>query len=617
MEDAKFKALSKPQQDVVRKIAAEAERQGVNPELVIAIAEAETGGKFSHLGKDGILTSSAGAQGLMQLLPSTVKLYNEKMQAGIDPESEDGNIRGGVFIIKDLLTKYKSPRNAVNLYNASPKANATFLKLYETDPDAAILSLPKETRDYALRISKNFNLDDDKETGLIPTEKEPSRYESYESEATKLRKEQEAQAEADKNKPPPPPQPKTLLDKASEAASEIDPEKAAIAGAAVNTILPMFTNPQVSPKVDTGKAVEANASAQDKLELARRDFQNKVPQGMFSLEETYRQNQDELERIKNEQRLAQEQLKQLPKIAPTIEAPSSPLTSETPSRTKAGASGASNWVRAMGEDVPEVLADQAENMRKDNPRGGQAIIDRDTAARQRQANLGLGDYGLIRTEGGVQLALPPTTVAERQADIDRQNQASQAELEQRTEQARIQQESQNRALEQQRLMNETILENLRQERAAVGQRQNILAGQTKTAAPLQSALNKAQNEAEIAQRKLARAQVQPSAAGRVLERVGVATTGSPKIGALPRAGVGAAAGYFGVMSYQEALARFKAGDTSEGVLKALQAGSAALAVLPPAGKKLTKIKGAGGLGMIGSYGYDFGRKYLKDDPSED
>jgi hypothetical protein len=612
MDDKKFQSLSAPQQQVVLKIAKEAERQGVNPELAIAIAEAETGGKFSHLGKEGVLTSTAGAQGLMQLLPSTVKLYNEKLNAEIDPLDEDSNIKGGVFILKDLLTKYKKPRIAVAMYNASPKANAEFVRQYETDPDAAIMSLRPETHKYSLRISKNFNLDDENETGLITAPKADP-FADYESESAKLKQEQDAQAEADKNKPP---QPKTLLDRASEAANELDPAKAALVGAGVNAIFPMFTDPKVSPKVDTGKAVEANASAQDKLELARQDFQDSVPQGMYSLEETYRQNQLELERIKNEQRLAQERLKGMPKAPPAIGDESLPMDSDAPSRTKAGASGASNWVRAMGEGVPDVLADQAANMRKDNPLGGQAIIDKDMVARQRQADLGLGDYSLTRTVGGVQLALPPTTVAERQAEIERQNQANQAELERKAYETKIQQETQNWIAEQQKLAHEEQLERLRQERVAAGQRQNILASQTRAAAPLQKALTKAEKDAELARRKLLRAQEQPNMAGRTLERVGIASTFPSKIGSAPRAITGGALGYFGVMSYQEALQRLKEGDTSEGVLKALQAGSAGLSLLPPAGKKMTQARGLGKAVVIPTYGYELGRSLLKERPDE-
>ena len=623
MDDKKFQSLSKPQQDVVLKIAAEAERQGVNPKLAIAVAEAETGGKFGHFDKDKVLTSPAGARGVMQIMPDTAQLYNKKMGAEIDPDDEDSNIKGGVFILKDLLTKYKSPRVAVAMYNASPKANAEFVKQYETNPDAAIMSLKPETRKYSLRISQNFNLDDDNETGLIGSQaepaKEPSRYETYESEATKLRKEQEAKDEEARLNPPPP-KPKTLLDSAIESANKIDPETAALVGAGANAILPAFTDPKITPKIDTGKAQEANLTAQDKLELARRNLENAVPQGVDNLEDTFRQSQGELERLRNEQRLADARLKGIPKAAPVIEAPapSSPFPQQVdaPSRTKAGDAGAVSWVHAMSDDVPEVVANKALNMRGDNPRGGQAIIDANMAAMQKQADLGLGDFGLTRTEGGVQLALPATTVAERQADIDRQAQANQLEVEQRAEQARIQQETQNRLLEQQRMMYEADLERLRQERAQLGQRHNVITGQTRTAAPLQRALTKAETDAEIASRKLARAQQQPNAAGRVLERAGVATTGSPKVGALPRAFAGAGAGYLGVMSYQEALERFKAGDTSEAVLKALQAGSAAAAMLPPAGKTMTKARGAGALGMAGTYGYEGVRRLLKDRPPE-
>jgi hypothetical protein len=270
----------------------------------------------------------------------------------------------------------------------------------------------------------------------------------------------------------------------------------------------------------------------------------------------------------------------------------------------------------MSDDVPEVVANKALNMRGDNPRGGQAIIDANMAAIQKQADLGLGDFGLTRTESGVQLALPATTVAERQADIDRQTQANQAELAQRAEQARLQQEPQAQQLEQQRLATEADLERVRQERAQLGQRHNVLTGQIKATNPYQSSLRRAQESYDAAADKLNLARQQPNAAGRVLERAGVATTGPSKAGALPRAFTGAGATYLGVMSYQEALERLKAGDTSEAVLKALQAGSAAATMLPPAGKGLTKARGAGALGMIGTYGYEGAKRLFKDRPPE-
>jgi hypothetical protein len=169
-------------------------------------------------------------------------------------------------------------------------------------------------------------------------------------------------------------------------------------------------------------------------------------------------------------------------------------------------------------------------------------------------------------------------------------------------------------MEQQRLANEADLERVRQQRSQLGQQHNVLTGQVKAVAPLQRALTKAETDAEIASRKLSRAQQQPNAAGRVLEGAGV---GSTKMGVVPRTITGGGLGYLGVMSYQEALARFKAGDTSEGVLQALQAGSAGAAMLPPAGKGLTKARGAGVLGTLGLGGYQAGRRLLKERPPEE
>ena len=436
--------------------------------------------------------------------------------------------------------------------------------------------------------------------------KSESPFEGYESESSKFKREQE---EAEKNKPPP------VVNPEDKQGGINAPEIGAIVGAGANLLFPPMTNPELPPKIDTSKAQERATEAADKLELARRNLQAVVPQGPENLEETFRQSQGELERLKNEQRLAQERLRALNRPPASVQAPApAPAPVEAPSRTKAGDPGAVNWVRSMAEGVPDVVAEQALNMRADNPRGGQAIIDADMAARQRQAGLGLGDYGLTRTEGGVQLALPPTTVAEREAEIARQAQENQAELERRAEETRVQQETQTRAAEQQRLAREAELERLRQERAAAGQQFNEVTGQRRTAAPLQRALTKAETDAEVARRRLARAQEQPNALVRPFEAAGVK---SAKMGALPRTVVGAGAGYLGVMSYQEAVARFNAGDTSEGVLKALEAGAAGAAMLPPAGKRLTRARGAGVLGGLGLGTYEAGKRLLKERPPEE
>lgn len=375
MDDATLLKLSPAQFGLIEKITKEAIRQGVNPQPAVAIAEAETGGKFSHYGKNGVLESPAGARGVMQIMPDTARLYNKKMDAGIDLDDEDSNIKGGIFILKDLLNKYKSPRNAVALYNASPKATATFLKMYETDPDAAIMSLPKETHDYSLRISKNFNLDDDKETGLIQSQgeeppKDESPFANYESESSKFKREQE---ERDRNKKP-------ETNPEDQQGGLTAPDIGAGAGAITNLLFPPMTKPETAIKVDTGKAKEANLTAQDKLDLARFNLENAVPQGTENLEETFRQSQGELERLRNEQRLAQERLKGIPKAPPIVEppAPSSPFPQVTREGRASGPkvegdSGTRNWmIQEAGQQhqLPEVILDAATGKSKDSPTGG-------------------------------------------------------------------------------------------------------------------------------------------------------------------------------------------------------------------------------------------------------
>jgi hypothetical protein len=420
-------------------------------------------------------------------------------------------------------------------------------------------------------------------------------FEGYESEAGKMKGE-----------------PITRTSSESQS-SESAPIVGGVIGAGVNAIAPPFTNPQVAPRIDTSKAEEAHRVAQDKLDILRQQLEHYAPTGVDELENQFHQSRQELERLKNEQRLAQERLKQKAPQAPAPVVTEVPTIPEVTPRTKAGDAGAVNWVHSMSDEVPDVLANQALNMRSDNPRGGQAIIDANAQAIQKQSDLGLGDYGLTRTAGGVQLALPPTTVAERQAEIDKQTQEQNAELAKKAEENRIKQEEARMDEELTRAYHERELERLRQERAQQGARHNIIAEQRKITTPIVRQVNKAQSDAEVTRRRLERASQQPSGVTRPLDVVGA---GSAKMGVVPRTIVGAGAGLAGVMSYQEALDRFKAGDTSEAVLKALEAGSAGAMLVPPATKGLQRIRGAGtiGAGTLGAF--ELGRRLLRDRPEE-
>lgn len=416
--------------------------------------------------------------------------------------------------------------------------------------------------------------------------KEPSVFENYESESSKFKKNQE---QIDSNKE---------VNPEDKQGGVNAPEAGAVIGAGVNALLPAFTDPRVSPKIDTGKAEEASLTARDKIELARANLQKAAPQGIENLNDLYNQSQDELNRIKNEQALLEARLKGIPNPSPPTEV--SPDQIQVESRKIAGAGAPYNTVQAMAsERVPFNLANQAIDMTRGegHGRGAHDIIDLFNKGKARAENLGLQDFSLTGEKGPGELYLPPEIADPRNEEIAQRNEAN------RNQQAILAQQQ-----EQERARLQAELDRIRQERATQGSQHNIITSQVKGAAPLQKALTKAETDAEMAKRKLERGQQQPNAVGRVLEGAGVAST---KMGALPRATVGAGAGYLGVMSYQEALERYKAGDTSEAVLKALEAGAATAAMVPPAGKAATKVRGAGVVGGLGLGAYELGKRLLR------
>ena len=87
-----------------------AEKYGVDPRLVAAIAEVESNGNQYAI-------SSAGAIGVMQLMPGTANAL------GVNPYVEAENIEGGAKYISQMLTTFNGDvRRAVAAYNAGPGA---------------------------------------------------------------------------------------------------------------------------------------------------------------------------------------------------------------------------------------------------------------------------------------------------------------------------------------------------------------------------------------------------------------------------------------------------------------------------------------------------------------
>lgn len=97
-------------------ITAIAQQYGVDPNLALAVAKQESGySQYNSSG--GVLKSSAGAVGVMQLMPATA------VGLGVDPNDQTQNITGGVKLLSQLLTQFNGNTSlALAAYNAGPGA---------------------------------------------------------------------------------------------------------------------------------------------------------------------------------------------------------------------------------------------------------------------------------------------------------------------------------------------------------------------------------------------------------------------------------------------------------------------------------------------------------------
>ena len=95
---------------------AAAAANGIPSNIFRALINQESGWKQTRA--DGsILTSSAGALGLTQLLPGTAS------DLGIDPNDPSQNIQGGARYLAQMFQKFGNWREALEAYNAGPACN--------------------------------------------------------------------------------------------------------------------------------------------------------------------------------------------------------------------------------------------------------------------------------------------------------------------------------------------------------------------------------------------------------------------------------------------------------------------------------------------------------------
>jgi len=120
-----------PDADLEPLIARHSDAQNLDPKLVRALIQVESGYNFRAL-------SNKGAMGLMQLMPATASLLNVR-----NPYDPEDNLRGGTRYLRQMLDRFAGRVElALSAYNAGPGA----VERHNGIPPFA------ETRDYVRRI---------------------------------------------------------------------------------------------------------------------------------------------------------------------------------------------------------------------------------------------------------------------------------------------------------------------------------------------------------------------------------------------------------------------------------------------------------------------------------
>ncbi|MGB8843386.1 MAG: lytic transglycosylase domain-containing protein [Aliidongia sp.] len=123
-------------------IAEASSRFGIPEPWIRAVMAAESGGQIMLGGRP--IKSSAGAMGLMQLMPETYTEMRRRHGLGADPYEPRDNILAGVAYLRLLYERYGYPR-LFAAYNAGPARLDDYLQHG--------VSLPEETRRYLAMLS--------------------------------------------------------------------------------------------------------------------------------------------------------------------------------------------------------------------------------------------------------------------------------------------------------------------------------------------------------------------------------------------------------------------------------------------------------------------------------
>jgi soluble lytic murein transglycosylase-like protein len=107
------------------------------------VMQQESGGRLYGDG-GGLITSSAGAMGLMQVMPRTYEMLRDRYGLGDDPYEPRNNIRAGTAYIREMYDRFGAP-NFLAAYNAGPDRADAYL--------ADGTPLPDETVNYLASVA--------------------------------------------------------------------------------------------------------------------------------------------------------------------------------------------------------------------------------------------------------------------------------------------------------------------------------------------------------------------------------------------------------------------------------------------------------------------------------
>ena len=154
--DGLFKQIEKKlypteYREIVEKYAAE---YNVPAYIIFAVIDVESNFKSDA-------TSSAGAQGLMQMLPSTFEWLTSSDHLGENLSPDDlydpeVSIRYGVYYLRYLFEKFYSWDNVFAAYNGGEGNVAKWLAGREySDGEGNLTKIPfKETREYVKKVNR-------------------------------------------------------------------------------------------------------------------------------------------------------------------------------------------------------------------------------------------------------------------------------------------------------------------------------------------------------------------------------------------------------------------------------------------------------------------------------